>query len=427
MSDSIIENETTSVRSAEKEKAHYRQAWAVLICLFIAGIALAFNQSKVTPIISIIIADLGVSAAVAGWISGIFNVLGIILAIPAAGIVRKMGVRKSGILCLVITLVGAILGYFAGNEWLLMGSRIVEGFGLGLISIIAPSTVAMWFPTEKRGLPMSVWSTWNMIAIASGFIFTGVIIGPEAHWRNMWIVGIVLLVIGMILFIWKVRPPEAEYNFADVEDDSVKITDAFKHPSVYILGIGGLAFGTAIMIFANWMPAYCIGDGIDPNLTNTLVGGLYVLEIFTAIFGGYLLDRVKNKRRLVSVDGILYAGVFLAAFHVHGLTGVIIAFIVYAVIEGIFAAAMWTFATQTTPEPRLAGASTAIYAMFLNVGMMIGAPIGGAILDATAMSGWTWVAIVAAVFQLVAGICFGLIKLYNHKGEEITAKDYVAS
>ena len=57
--------------------------------------------------------------------------------------------------------------------------------------------------------------------------------------------------------------------------------------------------------------------------------------------------------------------------------------------------------------------------MFLNLGQMLGAPLAGAILDATNMAGWGYVAIFAAVCQVVGGVCFGAMRLYNEKGEEV--------
>jgi predicted MFS family arabinose efflux permease len=396
------------------------KAWIIVIAIFIAGIAMAWTQNKVMPVIGLVQADLHVSAFVAGWISGIFNVLGIVLAFPAVGMVRQWGVLKGGIVSIFVTLVGSIIGFFAPNEIVLFASRVIEGFGIGLISIIAPSTIAMWFPIEKRGFPMGIWSSWQMVAIAGSFLFTGNIIGPEGAWKHMWIVGIFLLVIGLVLFAWKVRPPSAAENHADVEDSSVKVSEVFKHRSVYIMSIGGMGFGMAIMTFATWIATFWSQQaGMDPATANSVVGYVYLAEIFTAMLGGFILDKVKNRKRFVSIDGILYALVFLAAFNVKSLPFIVIVCILYCVIEGVFAAAMWSLITQTTPDPRLAGASTAFYSMFLNLGMMLGAPIAGAILDATNSQGWGYLAIFAAVCQVVGGICFGLVKLYNEKGEEV--------
>ncbi len=401
------------------------KAWLIVLAIFVAGIAMAWTQNKVLPVIGLVQADLNVSAGVAGWISGIFNVLGIVLAFPAVGMVRKWGVVKGGIVSIAVTLVGAVIGYFAGNEYMLLASRIIEGFGISLISIIAPSTIAMWFPSNKRSFPMGIWSSWQMVAIAGGFLLTGTIIGPDAAWKHMWIVSIILLILGLILFSAIVRPPAPGNNYADVEDTSVKVTEVFKHKAVYIIGIGGIGFGVAIMTFATWIATYWTNQaGLDAGVANSIVGYVYLAEIFTAMLGGWILTRfktLKNRKRFVCIDGILYAFVFFAAYHVVDLWAIVIVCVLYCVLEGIFASAMWTFATQVVPDPRLAGGSTALFSMFLNFGMMLGGPIAGMILDATAGTGWAYVAIVATIAQLVGGVCFGFLKL--HGDEEPDAID----
>lgn len=404
----------------EKANGVPARAWLIVLALFVTGIAMAYAQNKVMAIIPLVQADLNVGAQVAGWISSIFVVLGIIMAFPAVGIVRKLGLFKSGLTSIIITLVGGVLGFFAPDQYTLLASRVLEGFGLGLISIVAPSAINMWFPPEKRGLPMGIWSAWQMVAIAAGFLLSGTIIGPDSQWKNMWILGIALLIVALVLYCAFVRPAPAKYNHADVEDSSVKITEVFKHRSIYIMAIGGLGFGMAIMTFATWISTYWqTMAGLDAASANGIVGYVYLAEIFTAILGGFILTKVKNRKRFVAIDGILYGAVFFAAFHVVGDAGIAIVCVLYCVIEGIFAAAMWTLVAQTVPDQRLAGAATAFYSMFLNLGQMLGAPLAGAILDATNMAGWGYVAIFAAVCQVVGGVCFGAMRLYNEKGEEV--------
>lgn len=403
----------------QNEQKVSSKAWIVVIAIFIAGIGLAWTQNKVLPVIGLVQVDLNVGAGVAGWISGIFNVLGIALAFPAVGIVRKMGIFKGGLMCMIVTLIGAIVGFFAGDEYMLLVSRVIEGFGISLISVIAPSTIAMWFPEDKRGLPMGIWSSWQMVAIAGGFLLTGAIIGPDAQWKHMWIVSIILLVLGLILFAAFVRAPKEgeQPNYADVEDTSVKVTEVFKHRSVYIIAIGGLGFGIAIMTFATWIATYWTNAaGLDAGLANSIVGYVYLAEIFTAILGGFILTRIKSlktRKRFVAIDGILYAFVFFAAYHMVDMGAIIVVCVLYCLLEGVFAAAMWTFVTQTTPDPRLAGAATAFFSMALNLGMMLGGPIAGSILDATGGTGWGYIAIVATCAQLIGGACFGLMKLHG--------------
>ena len=120
-----------SKRQKEIEKTNEvpARAWLMVLALFVTGIAMAYAQNKVMAIIPLVQADLNVGAQVAGWISSIFVVLGIIMAFPAVGIVRKLGLFKSGLISIIITLVGGMLGFFAPEQYTLLASRVLEGFG----------------------------------------------------------------------------------------------------------------------------------------------------------------------------------------------------------------------------------------------------------------------------------------------------------
>ena len=172
------------------------RAWAIMLIVFLAGIAMAWAQNKVVPVIDIVQVQLNVGMSVAGWISSIFCVMGIVLALPAAGMMRKMGVKASGILALGATIVGTLIGIFAPNEVILLISRVIEGFGLGLISVIAPAVISMWFRPEERGLPMGIWGAWQMVAQAGTFLFAGNILGLfGGDWKGLWWVGLILLIV----------------------------------------------------------------------------------------------------------------------------------------------------------------------------------------------------------------------------------------
>lgn len=404
---------------APQPKGNMKRAWIVMLSLFVVGIAMAWGQNKILPIVSILMSQLGVSAQVAGWISSIFGLMGIVLALPTAGMIRKFGARPVGLTAIVVSFLGGIIGYFSPNEYVLLASRVVEGFGVGLIGVIAPSVISMWFPIEKRGAPMGIWSAWQIVAVAGVYLFTGAILGDAGNWKNMYIVGFVAFAIAVVVFVAFVREPrKGEANYADVTDDSLPLTEALKSPSLYIIGLGAIGFGIAIGVFCTWIPTYWDQMGIMPLLTgNAAIGYIYVGEIFACIFGGILLNKIKHRKKFAAAVAVVYAIVLFAAYHANSLPMAIATCVGYFVCEGCFVASMWTMVPQTVKDPRLVAGAIAVFTMFNNFGMMLGSPISGAILDATAMSGWGLLAIFAGACQLFAGACFWFMKLYDENGQ----------
>ena len=132
------------------------------------------------------------------------------------------GHRATGIAALAFCLVGGIIGFLAPNEVVLLLSRIVEGFGIGLIAVMAPALTSAWFPVDKRSAPMGIWSTWQAVVVACVFLFTGNILGPDVAWKNMVLIGIVIAAVALVAFIAVVRTPAPENDFGEIDEEQVR-------------------------------------------------------------------------------------------------------------------------------------------------------------------------------------------------------------
>lgn len=399
-----------------------KKAWAIFFAIFIAGVALAWSQNKIVPVLPFIQSDLNVSAQVAGWISGLFNVMGIVLAFPAVGIARKFGARKGGIAALACALIGAIIGFIAPDQTVLMVSRVIEGFGIGLIAVIAPSVVAAWFPVKKRSFPMGIWSAWQCITVAGVFLFTGNIIGPDLAWKNMYIIGFVILAIAIVAFIAVVKMPPATQNHADIEDSSASMFSVLKIPSAWFITILFFAFGIACMALVSWVSGFWEQTvGWDVLDSNKLIGLMYAGEVATCALAGFLLTKIPTlaaQKKFVVVFSFVYTLCFFMLYTVTDPSLIIFFCVLYVICEGVFVAGMWSFVTLIPKNPALGAAVIAMATIGQNLGMMLGSPIAGAILDATVRTGWNYLAILVAICMVIASVCFIFLKLHHDKEDE---------
>ncbi len=185
-----------------------RTAWIVTLVVFVAGVSLAFAQNKVAPIIPEVMNVFDISMASAGWLSSVFSVVALFTSLPAAFILARLGPRKCGIIALVCAVIGCFIGIFAGSIEVLMVSRIIEGIGVGIISVVAPALISMWFPAQKRGLPMGVWGAWQMAAQSLTF-FVGDRLTMMFGWQGLWYLSMVILAISLVLYILQVKSPPA--------------------------------------------------------------------------------------------------------------------------------------------------------------------------------------------------------------------------
>jgi len=438
--------------SQGKKARSPKGAWRIMIIVFVAACALAIAQYKCIPLIPYFIQDLAVSATDAGWIISMFTLIGIVLAFPAVAIIKKWGIRIGGIVSLAFAIFGGLLGLFVATDQVtVMVSRVIEGFGLGLIGVIAPSAIAMWFPIEKRGAPMGLFSGWQQVGIAlSMFLgvpminaFEGIFtFGPNGAWSWMilYVIGLIILIIAFLLYIFIVKDPPKDQNHAQIQETvGISIFSVLKVKNVWFVALAGFAFGVANSVVIAWICTYWTTTGAlgtwdatipltteilgtiqqtpDYGLANIFTGLMYAIEVFACFAFGLLLNKISKRRKFIVIDSVLYAVCFLLIFQINFFAGIIVIGLLYALIESGFCAAMWTLVAQSVPDPRFGPGAIALFTIAIDVGMMLGNPIGGFFID----NGWPWwaLSILVCIAQLVAAVGYGFLKMYNEKGEEV--------
>ena len=429
--ESNVEVEFTNAEQSQKTPPG---AWAVMLSVFLAGIVMAFAQYKVTGVLASpdptapsIARDLVLDNATAGWVLSLFTLVGIFLAFPAVGIIKKWGIKIGGFVALGFAIVGSIIGIFAFNAPSLIIARIIEGFGLGFIGVIAPSAIAMWFPIAKRGAPMGIWSSWQMWGICGSFFFgipitngLGNAFGYE--WKNLWLVGIILLIIGIIVYGVFVKVPPKGQNFADINDDSegnVSIFEACKYKNAWIMAFAGFAFGISNSTVIAWVSPFWQASGTaDAVMANNMTGAMYFIECIGCIVFGFILNAIRHRRRFQVIDSLIWTIAFFFIFRIVGIPAAIIMLVIYAVVESAYCAGMWTLCPQAVPDPRAGASMIAFFTVAVDIGMMLGSPLGGWFIDMF-QGDYGSLALMVFVAQLIATICYAAIKMYNEKGEAL--------
>jgi MFS family permease len=147
----VVEKKGTSVPS---------YAWIILLVALLAGVAAPFNQFKVPPLMPVLMQRFQLDLGTAGLLMSIFSITGFVLALPAGLILQRLGPKVAGLIAVGCLAIGSALGTLAAGAGFLLATRLIEGAGMGLISVVSPALIAIWFPPEKRGGPMGVWGTW---------------------------------------------------------------------------------------------------------------------------------------------------------------------------------------------------------------------------------------------------------------------------
>ncbi len=360
-----------------------RKAWTVMLAAYLAGVAIALNQSKVPPVMQVILPSLHMDTATGGWLMSAFAVAGIILGIPAALVLGKLGPRRAGLVAIGCTLLGSVVGALATTPAMLLIGRAIEGIGLGLIAVIAPAIISLWFAPHERGTPMGVWASW--VPVGSFIIYN--LAAPLASafgWQSIWWFGAAFALVAFVIYAVTVSaPPVPESAREQAGDGSDSFGKWLLNPASWLLALVFAAFNFAFAGFSTWGPTY-YNQGLGLSLeTASFYASLGSLAVIPSTFvAGWVLDRVKN-RQLVMTSAMALSSVLLFWCFRLGSAEVVVPYtIVLSLVAGFVPTATFTLAPETMSNPRFAGLALGIVSVGQNAGMFFGPPLVGGLIAA---------------------------------------------
>jgi len=378
-----------------------RKAWAVMLAAYLAGIAIALNQSKVPPVMQVLMRDLNIDMATGGWLMSAFAVAGIVLGIPAAFILVKLGPKIAGLIALGCTMLGSIVGAMAVGPALLLGGRVIEGIGLGLITVIAPTVISMWFPPEKRGTPMGVWASWVPVGAFLMYNLAGPLQGPFG-WQGIWWFGALFALIAFVIYAIVVSAPPSVKPATDRPTETKGMFGKLLfYPASWILALVFATFNFAFLGYATYAPLYFNQELGVSVPTASFYASLSSLAIIPAtLIAGWTLDHVKNRHHVLTTALFISGLLFLWSFQLNSAAMIVPYTIALGLVGGFIPTATFTLAPETMPDPKFIGLALGIVSVGQNLGMFFGPPIVG-----STIAGGNWT---AGIMPLVAALAIGV-------------------
>jgi predicted MFS family arabinose efflux permease len=378
--------------------------------MYLCSVFASISQLKIVPILGPITTMLDISYAQISWMMSVFTIAGIVLAIPAGGLVGKFGPKKVFLAIMIVMILGNIVGAIGINNYpVLLFSRILEGSGFAMCSVAGIVFVNMWFPDKNTGLFVGLFVTFaalaSVVALNVGIPITTALGITSVWWLTA---GISAALTALFALIVKEAVPQGGPGAGPAP--KAMLMPVLKNGRILTLCVSQLAIGFILYFFLNNYPSIFSGYyGLEQTTAN-LYGSLNGLwGIPGCILGGFVLDRLGEKgtpKLVVVCYLILILTCFITTLLNPGL------FIVHTVITAVFPGLVLTAGNFLIPRcvdsPVQIGYGIGTLALFYNIGIFIGNPI---IMYAVQGTGnWSW-----ASYILTAASVVGLIAIVAYR------------
>ncbi|MEJ2300649.1 MAG: MFS transporter [Anaerolineales bacterium] len=370
-------NEKSDVRSPATVLPY---AWVVLVIVYLASVAGPLNQTKVPPLMPVLMDAFQLELGQAGWLMSVFALTGLVLALPAGVFLPRIGPKVMGLIATGCLALGAALGALSTGAGLFLVSRVIEGIGMGLIAVVAPAAIAMWFPSANRGGPMGIWATWVPVGSVSMYVLAPVI-GSAAGWQAVWWLGAGFALLALILYGLLMRLPPWLADASDGTSAAPPLNKILANKAIWLLGLEFGCFNLVFISLGTFYPTY-LSEVRDYSLAQaSLIASLSSLVILvSAPLAGWVSDRIGSRRLLFSIPFIFIALLMLFPFRLLGWH-IFVFMGALGLVTGAIPTATFSAAPEIMGRPDLAGLGLAVVMVGQNLGMFVGPILFGNLVE----------------------------------------------
>lgn len=297
-----------------------KNPWFRFLILQCCAVTVSVSQLKVSAVMEQVAQGFSISMGAAARLMSFFTVAGIVLAIPGAALMERMGAKRLLLLLMACLFAGNAVGAVAGAYPLLMAGRLLEGVAYAMIIMVGIDLINTWFPHGGAGTATGIFNTF---AAVGNFITLNGALMVVKRWnvRTLWWIGAALAAVDLILvlaFIPAEKPiPDRSRNRENdgntaASSTGTMVCEAFRDKRLMSLGAAQMLMAFILFGFITCYPLLFTGYyHLAPEKANfySSLNGLFGIP--ACIVCGILAEKTGNPCRVAMVGAV---GTVIAGF-----------------------------------------------------------------------------------------------------------------
>jgi MFS transporter, DHA1 family, inner membrane transport protein len=359
-----------------------------LMALAISAFGIGTTEFVPVGLLSTLAYDLNISITLAGLLISGYAV-GVAFGAPIlTALTNKISRKTLLMLLMVIFIVGNSVAAMSTSFGLLLVARIITSFSHGVFFSIGSTIAADVVPENKRASAIAFMFTGLTVATVTG-VPLGTFIGQHFGWRStFWAVAILGVI--AIIAIASLVPKGLKQAPASKFSDNFKILT--NGPLLLAFAITALGYGGTFVAFTYLAPILEKVTGFAPNAVSII---LLVYGIAVAI-GNTIGGKAANENPLKALTWmfviqaiVLIILTFTAPFKIVGIfTIFFLGLLAFMNVPGL---QIYVVKLAEKYVPSAVDIASALNIAAFNIGIAIGAFIGGLIVDTIGLIHTPWI------------------------------------
>jgi MFS family permease len=331
----------------------------------------AYQQFKLPPALPLLLQTYGYDRALAGGFMSVYAAAGLLLSLPLARVLERIGFLTPVLAALVLMIAGSALNLMAPeNGWVVLAGRGLEGIGFAVLAIAGPVLANAHATARQLPIVAGLSASWIPIGqlgatAAAPAAFAGF------GWQALWWLGIAG---ALALAFWTaVVHSRRTVDFTSPLVAGGQTSALQQRGSLILTAIAFMIFSGQYFAYMTWLPQYLVEvHGLSPSLA--VLG--YTIPVATLIVTNLVFGLIL--RAGIPLGPLLAAGMasqtavwWLIPVTGGGLAGTV-SLVVYGIGAGIVPTCLFAMPSLLAGSGRPSASAFAILMTGRNLGVLIG-------------------------------------------------------